>query len=44
MTYFAAHPQTAEAEAEQINRVSEMFDWDSIAKKTLDVYGRVLRP
>jgi glycosyltransferase involved in cell wall biosynthesis len=44
MTYFAAHPQTAEAEVEQINRVGEMFDWDLIAKKTLDVYGRVLRP
>jgi glycosyltransferase involved in cell wall biosynthesis len=44
MTYFAAHPQTAEAEIAQINRVGEMFDWDSIAKKTLDVYGRVLRP
>jgi len=44
MSYFAANPQTAEAEVEQINRVGEMFDWDSIAKKTLEVYGRVLRP
>lgn len=44
MTYFAAHPQTAEAEVEQINRVGAMFDWDSIAKRTLEVYGRVLRP
>ena len=44
MTYFAAHPQTQEAEIEQINRVGEMFDWDLIARKTLDVYGRVLRP
>jgi glycosyltransferase involved in cell wall biosynthesis len=44
MTYFAANPQTAEAEVEQINRVGEMFDWNSIAQKTLDVYGRVLRP
>lgn len=44
MTYFAAHPQTAEDEVDQISRVGERFDWDLIAKKTLDVYGRVLRP
>jgi glycosyltransferase involved in cell wall biosynthesis len=44
MSYFAANPQTAEAEVEQIHRVGEMFEWDSIAKKTLEVYGRVLRP